>query len=98
MTVFHPGHEALHGFTVVAFLKDGSALAGRYDHAVGDGIEFLDASRSSPPGQDGAAAFLSRLRTEGPRPECPRLTVRADSVVRIVPLGDWLRAAAGDVG
>ncbi len=92
MAVFHPGHESLHGFTVVAFLKDGSALAGRYDHAVGGGIEFLDASRSSPPGHDGASVFLARLRSEGPRPEVARLRVPAESVDRIVPLGDWLRS------
>jgi hypothetical protein len=93
MTVFHPGHEALHGFTVVVFLKDGAAAAGRYDHALGDEIEFLDACLSSP-GQDAGTALLRRLKAEGPRPEKARLRLPRSLIARIEPFGDWLRAGA----
>jgi hypothetical protein len=91
MTVFHPGHDALHGFTVLVLLKDGRAACGRYDRVEGGKLLLLDACASTD-APEGAAPFLDRLRREGPRAETPRLFLSEGDVASVRPFGEWLRA------
>lgn len=46
--VFHPGHEELHGVTVVVEGPGGRTWAGRYHERIAGGIVLLDASLHDP--------------------------------------------------
>ena len=93
MTVFHPGHDALHGFTVVIFSNAGRTYAGRWDAVDGDVVWLNDAVRHDVATSEvSEEAFLGRLAMFGPTPEHRRLAVPRSDVVDVRRLGDWIRS------
>ena len=87
--VFHPGHEALHGITVVLFTSGPRTFVGRYDHAEGGFILIHAADfHEADAGGKTQEVYLAEVRKYGVPPKYPSLTVPEKDVVRIVPLGD----------
>lgn len=87
--VFHPGHEELHGITVVVSTNTPRTLVGRYD-AEQDGVVYLndvslhDSSRDSK----SRAAFLSETKTYGVAVQIPRASIPRAQITGITRLGD----------
>jgi len=90
--VFHPGHQELHGVTVVLETHGGRTYVGRFDSQDERGVHMHDVGV-----HDAAAAaaskeeFLRRCDKFGIRPEHRDLLVPADDVASITRLVDALR-------
>ena len=89
---FHPGHDALHGFTVVIFSDGPSTWVGRWQEERDGVIHLVDACEHKD-GDRGLskAAFLAELAKTGPRPDQRMLLVARRDVKDVRPLGDVLR-------
>jgi hypothetical protein len=88
--VFHPGHAALHGITVVVETSDERTYVGRYDVEDQRGIHLLDAgshvARATSPLSK--AEYLKRCAKFGIASEHKHVVVPAEQVVRITRLSD----------
>lgn len=87
--VFHPGHDELHGITVVLFTEGPRTYVGRWDAVEGGMIALNqaamhEADRSPKPRDE----WLVDTRKYGVAVAFPRLTVPQKEVSRVVRLGD----------
>ncbi len=87
--VFHPGHEALHGITVVLYTSGPRTFVGRYDNADGGFVllhqaDFHEATATGPERD----AWLAQVRRYGVAPKYPSLTVPLKDITKTMPLGD----------
>ena len=78
--VFHPGHEELHGVTVVVEGASGRAWVGRYHERTERGILMLDVAEHDP----GSAAKPRDLWLAGLR----KFGVKADAKHLVVPFSE----------
>lgn len=86
--VFHPGHQELHGITVVLETKDAGLFVGRYDRQDESGVHMIGVSIFDPSqSQVTSAEFLARTAKSGVRVDRPHLVVPAERVQAITPLG-----------
>jgi hypothetical protein len=89
--VFHPGHEELHGITVVVETTGSRTYVGRYDSQDSQGVHILDVGVHD---ERAAAAGLSKeeyIRKSakfGIRSEHKHLIVPSGEVVRVIRLGE----------
>jgi hypothetical protein len=85
--VFHPGHQELHGITVVLETKD-QLYVGRYDRQDELGVHMIGVSIFDP-SQDPmtSAEFLDRTARFGVRVDRPHLVIPTEKVHGITPLG-----------
>src|SRR5262249_21767447 len=97
LMAFHPGHDALHGFTVVIFSDGPSTWVGRWQEERDGMIHLVDACVHSD-GDRGLtkAAFLAELAKTGPRPTHRMLAVPRSDVSGVRQLGDVIREARGE--
>jgi hypothetical protein len=90
--VFHPGHEELHGVTVVVEGTSGRTWVGRYHERTPAGVVLHDAASHGPavPG-DGADrdGWIARQLRFGVRAEQKLVVVPAAEVARITRLMAW---------
>jgi hypothetical protein len=64
--VFHPGHEELHGVTVVIVDQSGRTLVGRYHEETARGIVLHDVAIHDPANSNlDRASWLARQRKFG---------------------------------
>ena len=88
--VFHPGHEELHGVTVVVEGPGGRTWVGRYHERTGSGLMLRDAAThdaaTAPISRD---AWIDRQIRFGIQAEARHLVVPGDQAVRIVRLMEW---------
>lgn len=85
--VFHPGHQALHGITVVVQTKGARTYVGRFDTQDESGVHLLDVAVHD--GTDATSSkdeFLRRTVKFGVRVERKHLLVPAPDVATISPL------------
>jgi hypothetical protein len=87
--VFHPGHDNLHGITVVLYTDGPRTYVGRWDQEEGGFIAINSASmhdtaRDAKPRDQ----WLADTKTYGVAVQFPRLTVPRKEVTRVVKLGD----------
>jgi hypothetical protein len=88
--VFHPGHEELHGVTVVVEGAGGVTWVGRYHERNDRGVLMHDVAVHQPGTAElPRAAWIERLRKFGIRVEQRAVVVPTDQAGRITPLGDW---------
>ncbi len=88
--VFHPGHEELHGVTVVVESPSGVIWVGRYHERTDRGVLMHDVAIHDPAtGAEARADWLRRQLKFGIRVEQKHLTVPNDQARRIVRLSDW---------
>jgi hypothetical protein len=87
--VFHPGHEALHGITVVLFTSGTRTFVGRYDQRE-SGCVVIHAADYHDSAKDAKSQseWLAEVRKYGNAPRFPTLTVPEQGLERIVPLGE----------
>jgi hypothetical protein len=95
---FHPGHDALHGFTVVVFSAGPSTWVGRWQEERDGVIHLVDACEHRD-GDRGLskAAFLAELAKTGPRAAHAALSVNRRDVTDVRTLGDFLRETRASV-
>lgn len=87
--VFHPGHDDLHGMTVVVLTQGPLTVVGRWD-AVRNGLVHLN-DCALHDGADPVArdAFLTAQKTYGVAVEHRTLTVPEKTIARVVRLREW---------
>jgi len=86
--VFHPGHDALHGVTVVLDTVAGETYLGRYDSADESGVHLLDVGKHDEGAGGSRDEFLRRSARFGIRVEQKHVVLPKAIVARIVPLGE----------
>lgn len=88
--VFHPGHEELHGVTVVVESPGGKTWIGRYHERTERGVLLHDVASYDPDATDQPrSAWVQRQIKFGVRADLRHLVVPADQASRIVRLLDW---------
>jgi hypothetical protein len=87
--VFHPGHDQLHGITVVLETTGKLMYVGRFDRQDETGVHLIGVSVFDPAqGTMSRTDFLSRTVKFGVRIDRPHLVVPGSQVSEITPLGD----------
>jgi hypothetical protein len=86
--VFHPGHDDLHGITVVLDTVAGETYLGRYDSADERGVHLLDVGKHDEAAGGSREEFLRRSAKFGIRVEQKHVVLPKGSVAKITPLGE----------
>ena len=86
--VFHPGHSALHGITVVLDTRLGTTYVGRFHEETERGMLLHDAAAFDPAAGGNREEFLQRTAKFGVRIDHRHVTVPSADVVNLVPFGD----------
>lgn len=84
--VFHPGHDELHGVTVVLELRDGGTVIGRYHDTENGSLRLHDVAVQRPGDHGSRAEFLARTLKFGVRSDTKFLAVPEADVERMTPL------------
>ncbi len=86
--VFHPGHSALHGVTVVLDTTQGLTYVGRFHEETQRGMLLHDASAFDPAAGGSREEFLKRTAKFGVRVDQRQVVIPSADVAGLVPLGD----------
>ncbi len=88
--VFHPGHDALHGITVIVFTKGSRTMVGRWDAKDG-GIVTMNGVGMHEAGRDpqSQAEWLAHTKKYGIAVIAPRMTIPEADITSVVKLGEW---------
>jgi hypothetical protein len=88
-SVFHPGHHALHGITVVLETHGARTYLGRFDSEDERGVHLLDVGVHDQSRSGGSKEeYIRRGAKFGIRVEHKHLVIPRAEVVRLTPLGD----------
>ena len=90
--VFHPGHEELHGVTVVVEGTSGRTWVGRYHERAPAGVVLHDAASLGPAAPGGTAdrdGWIARQLRFGIRAEQKLVVIPPAEVGRITRLMAW---------
>ncbi len=87
--VFHPGHSALHGMTVVVETAGAATYVGRYDREDSAGVHLLDVGVHDVDSAIAKEEYIKRSSRFGVRGEHRHVVIPADKVARITQLGNW---------
>jgi len=88
--VFHPGHEELHGVTVVVQDTDGKTYVGRYHERNARGIVMHDVAIHDPAtGSHGLEEWLARQRKFGVQVSQRLVVLPSDRAGEVRRLIDW---------
>jgi len=87
--VFHPGHSALHGMTVVVETAGTLTYVGRYDREDSAGVHLLDVGVHDVGSAIAKEEYIKRSSRFGVRGEYRHIAIPADQVARITQLGNW---------
>jgi len=85
--VFHPGHDDLHGVTVVLEGASGKTYVGRWHEQVEKGVVLHDVATHDPAGGQTREDFLARTLKFGVRPE-QKTVVVAEELVSVKKLAE----------
>lgn len=80
--VFHPGHEELHGITVVVRGRSGKTYVGRYHERTDRGVLLHDVGTHDP-ATGPVEAYLERTHKFGVRADAKHLVIPDEEVVEI---------------
>jgi hypothetical protein len=81
--VFHPGHEELHGITVVVSGRSGKTYVGRYHERTERGILLHDVGTHDPASGQTREEYLKRTLKFGVRADARHLVVGDEEVGEI---------------
>jgi hypothetical protein len=88
--VFHPGHEELHGVTVVIDGASGRTYVGRYHERIPRGVVMHDVGTHDPAtAEEAREAWIARQIKLGVRVEQRHLVIPTDEARTITPLGSF---------
>jgi hypothetical protein len=90
--VFHPGHSALHGVTVVVETAGALTYVGRYDREDSAGVHLLDVGVHDRNSAVGKEQYIQQSSKFGVRGEHRQVIVPPHQVARITQLGSWEQA------
>jgi hypothetical protein len=90
--VFHPGHSALHGMTVVVETAGALTYVGRYDREDSAGVHLLDVGVHDRNSAVGKEQYIQQSSKFGVRGEHRQVIVPPHQVARITQLGSWEQA------
>ncbi len=91
--VFHPGHQELHGITVVLETTGSEVYIGRFDREDDAGVHLVGVSVFSPvPGGPGPEDFVTRTARFGVRVDRPHVLVHPGAVRRLATLSSLASA------
>lgn len=90
MTVFHPGHEALHGVTVVVEGTSGRLWVGRYHETNERGVVLHDVAIHEPASTaEPREHWVERLRKFGIKIDEPFVLLPLNEAGRITRFTEW---------
>jgi hypothetical protein len=89
MTVFHPGHEDLHGITVVVEGRSGRTYVGRYHERTERGILLHDVGTHEPAAGSTRDEYLANTLKFGVRADRKHLVIPDDEVSGIRRLAEF---------
>jgi len=90
LTVFHPGHEELHGVTVVVEGASGRLWVGRYHETNDRGVVLHDVAVHDPATvSEPRDHWVERLRKFGIKVEEPFVLLPVKEASRIIRLAEW---------
>ena len=92
--VFHPGHSALHGMTVVVETAGAATYVGRYDREDSAGVHLLDVGVHDVDSAIAKEEYIKRSSKFGVRGEHRHVVIPPDKVARITQLGNWEPASS----
>lgn len=81
--VFHPGHEELHGITVVVDGRSGKTYVGRYHERTERGILLHDVGTHDPAAGQSRDEYLRRTLKFGVRADARHLVVPDEEIGEI---------------
>ena len=84
--VFHPGHQELHGITVVVHTTEPRVLVGRFDRQDESGVHLIGVSLHNS-SESSEVDFLARTIKFGVRVDRPHYVIPGEQVRQITPLG-----------
>jgi len=97
--VFHPGHEELHGVTVVIAGASGRTWVGRYHETNERGVVVLDVAIHDPATTTiPRDAWIERIRKFGVRVDEPFVLLPPKEVGPITCLSEWMESSAQTPG
>ena len=76
--VFHPGHDELHGITVVLEGASGKTYVGRWHEQVEKGVVLHDVATHDPATGQSREDFLARTLKFGVKPEQKTVVIAED--------------------
>jgi hypothetical protein len=85
--VFHPGHQELHGITVVVETAGPYMYIGRFDHEDEAGVHLLDVGMHDASGTSSRREYIDRTMRFGVRSDRRHLTVPRAEITAIKRLG-----------
>jgi hypothetical protein len=85
--VFHPGHEELHGVTVIVDGTSGSTYVGRYHERTPRGVVMHDVGILGPGSLESREAWIARQLKFGVKVDHRHLVIPTDEAGRITTLG-----------
>lgn len=85
--VIHPGHQELHGITVIVETTGSTTYVARFDREDAQGVHFKDAAAFVAAPEQDLTAWLERTRKYGVRVEQKRLTLPPSEIRSVRPLG-----------
>ncbi len=86
--VFHPGHHALHGITVVLETHGAETFLGRFDSEDEGGVHLVDVGVHERGAGVSKEEYIRRSAKFGIRVDRKHLVVPKDAVAQIMPLGE----------
>lgn len=86
--VFHPGHHALHGITVVVDTVSGETYLGRFDTEDETGVHLLDVGQHHAAQGGSREEYIQRSAKFGIRVDRKHLVLPRAAVSRVTPLGE----------
>lgn len=89
--VFHPGHQELHGITVVLETRGSKTYVGRFDSQDDRGVHMHDVGVHDAEAGGSKEGFVQRCDKFGIRPEHRDLLVPAAEIAAIHRLVDFLK-------
>jgi hypothetical protein len=84
--VFHPGHEELHGITVVVESRAGTTYVGRYHETAPNGVVLHDVAMHDVTSAMAQSAWLERQRKFGVEAKHKHVVVPTAEVVQVTRL------------
>ena len=88
--VFHPGHSALHGITVVIDTRAGKTYIGRFHEETPKGMLLHDAAGFDPGSGGSREEFLKRTAKFGVPIDHKHVTIPSNEVASLVPFADLI--------